>query len=67
VLLHVEKAQELEPDVVLMDITKPAIDRSELTRQLRKILPAIWVVIFSLHESQQIFRKSGVQGPTPMY
>jgi DNA-binding NarL/FixJ family response regulator len=41
VLLHVEKAQELGPDVALMDISRPATNRSELTRQLRKILPAI--------------------------
>ena len=52
--------------MVLMDISRPAIDRSELTRQLRKILPAIRIVIFSLHESQ-ILRKSGVQGAALLY
>jgi DNA-binding NarL/FixJ family response regulator len=53
----VEKAQELKPDVVVLDIGMPSLNGLETTRLLKKILPQTKVLILTLHESEQLIRE----------
>jgi len=53
----VEKAQELKPDVVVLDIGMPSLNGLETTRLLKKILPRTKVLILTLHESEQMIRE----------
>jgi two-component system, NarL family, response regulator NreC len=49
-----QKAQELRPDLVLVDISMPGIDGLETTRLLRKELPGVRVLILSQHDPAQV-------------
>ncbi len=61
----VQLARELQPDVVLMDLEMPILDGFEATRQIKTLLPAVRVVILSLHagpEEVQSAREAGADG-----
>ena len=60
-----QKALELAPDVVLMDISMPRRDGLAVTQALRKAAPQVKVLILSMHSNKEyIFRiiQSGAQG-----
>ena len=45
----VDKVQKLNPDIVIMDIAMPMLNGIEATRQIKKILPKIKIIILSMH------------------
>jgi len=51
-------AQQLNPDVVVLDIAMPELNGVEATRQIVKTVPDTHVLIFSGHESEQLVRES---------
>lgn len=58
-------AVQLQPDVVLMDISMPGLDGIEVTHQLKKVRPEIKVIILTVHEEEQfLFRavEAGADG-----
>ncbi|OIQ66004.1 oxygen regulatory protein NreC [mine drainage metagenome] len=51
-------AQQLQPDVVLMDIAMPSLNGLEATERLLKTLPGIRVMILSMHQNEEYVRKA---------
>lgn len=47
-------APDVQPDVIVMDITMPRLNGIDATRQLKKIMPGVKVVGLSLHEEQDM-------------
>ncbi|MBX5446638.1 MULTISPECIES: response regulator [Sphaerobacter] len=61
----VERARELVPDVVLMDIDLPGIDGIEATRRIKRQLPEVRVVMLTVYDDhERLFQsiKAGAQG-----
>jgi two-component system, NarL family, response regulator NreC len=52
----VDKAKELEPDVMIMDIGMPVLGGVEATRQLMNELPNTKVVALSMHADKQYIK-----------
>lgn len=49
----VERIRALQPDVVLLDLGLPGIDGIEVTKRLRKELPQIEVLIFTIFDDEE--------------
>src|SRR3954471_22286500 len=50
----VRLAEELQPDVILMDVTMPVLDGVDATRQVRDRVPATQVVILTMHADREV-------------
>ena len=59
------KAQELEPDLILMDIQMPGTDGLEATKKIKNELPETTIVVLTVRdEDEKLFEaiKNGAQG-----
>lgn len=53
---------ERRPDVVLMDITMPAMDGVTVTRRLRSRAPATRVVMLTMHDDEELLQQAMAAG-----
>jgi PAS domain S-box-containing protein len=61
----IDKARELKPDVIVMDVSMPRLNGLEATRRVRSLLPDCEVLILSEHENPEMARqalKAGARG-----
>lgn len=53
-----EKAQELQPDLILMDLGLPRLNGMEVTRRLRTLVPHARILIISQESSSDVVQES---------
>ena len=52
----VELAGKLHPDIAILDLTMPELNGLEAPRQIKKALPKTAVLIFTMHENENLIR-----------
>jgi DNA-binding NarL/FixJ family response regulator len=58
-------AEELKPEVIIMDLSMPGLNGIEATRVIRKAQPGVKIVLLTLHESAELVRsafRAGARG-----
>jgi two-component system response regulator NreC len=61
----VRETVRLRPDMVIMDVTMPVLDGLSATREIKKLMPEIPVLVLSVHDGPEIIRaakNAGAQG-----
>jgi DNA-binding NarL/FixJ family response regulator len=59
-----ELCRQLRPDIVLMDVRMPEMDGLTATREIKKEMPAISVLVVSAYESEDYRREASSAGAT---
>jgi two-component system, NarL family, nitrate/nitrite response regulator NarL len=50
----IDKARELRPDLVVLDITMPVVDGFKAARLIRDILPEASILLLSMHDGAKL-------------
>jgi DNA-binding NarL/FixJ family response regulator len=59
----IEKAQQLHPDLIVMDFSMPVMNGMDAARAVKEIMPTVQVIIFSEYShalSEQETRSAGI-------
>jgi DNA-binding NarL/FixJ family response regulator len=61
----IHKAEELKPDLIILDITMPVLNGIDAAQAIGKLLPYVPILLLSTHEEKHIIEKAkrvGVRG-----
>jgi CheY-like chemotaxis protein len=58
----VEKVQQLNPDLIILDLSMPVMNGLDAAREIRKQSPKVKIVGFTMHESQQVREQTSIIG-----
>jgi DNA-binding NarL/FixJ family response regulator len=54
----VEKAPSLRPDLIILDLSMPVMNGLQAAPLLLKILPNVWLILFTAHDGPEVQRLS---------
>jgi DNA-binding NarL/FixJ family response regulator len=61
----IDRVQQLNPDVIVLDFLMPGMDGLQAARELGRVVPRIPILMFTMHMSRQLMqeaRKVGIRG-----
>jgi DNA-binding NarL/FixJ family response regulator len=58
----VEKAPKLRPDLIILDLSMPVMNGLEAATLLIKLLPKVWLILFTSHNLPNVERLSRAAG-----
>lgn len=61
----IDRAEELRPDLIILDITMPVLSGIEAAEVIREAMPQVPILFLSMHHSRQIIseaKRIGVRG-----
>jgi two-component system, NarL family, nitrate/nitrite response regulator NarL len=58
----VQKASQLNPDLIILDVSMPVLDGFAAAREIRTTLPAIPILMLSMHAGREMVRASQAAG-----
>jgi len=50
----IDRARQLKPDLIIMDITMPVVDGFKAARLIRDILPEASILLLSMHDGTKL-------------
>jgi DNA-binding NarL/FixJ family response regulator len=60
----IEKARDLKPDLIVLDVVMPMLDGLRATREIRRILPGVPILIYTLHDADVVCLEAKKAGAT---
>jgi DNA-binding NarL/FixJ family response regulator len=58
----IEKARELKPDLIVLDLAMPIMSGLEAAPVLRGMMPAVPIIMFTLHDNETVEREAFAVG-----
>jgi DNA-binding NarL/FixJ family response regulator len=58
----VQKAFQLNPDLIILDVTMPVLSGLDAARQIRQTLPNVPILILTMHNSHDMIREAQLAG-----
>jgi two-component system, NarL family, response regulator NreC len=58
----IRKANEMRPDLILLDVNMPVLNGIDAARAIRQLLPDIKILMLSLHSEQELLPKAKLAG-----
>ena len=45
----IDKAQQLQPDLIILDLSMPLMNGLDASRAIKKLMPSVPIILFTLH------------------
>src|SRR6202022_4695738 len=58
----IEKARELKPDLIILDVTMPVLDGINSAKEIRTFLPEVPILFFSMHDGVYLVHEAKLAG-----
>ncbi len=58
----IDKARELKPDLIIMDVNMPVLDGIHSAKEIRAFLPDVPILFFSMHDGVYLVHEAKMAG-----
>ncbi len=60
----IDKARELKPDLIVLDLSMPVMNGLEAAPVLRKMMPSVPIILFTLYQNKVLEQRASSAGVT---